>query len=80
MSKYFKFDKTKEYSKYKEYLDEIRSFLEQCGELACTNEELNNLWCEFSEECYSAQFLIPERDNVLKFAHWLDRYDEKETI
>lgn len=75
MSKYFEFYNIAKYPELKF----IREYLDKLGELHCADRELERLWCEFSEESYSAGCVIPEEPIIYEFANWLAGYDEKET-
>lgn len=75
MGKYFKFYSAAEYPE----LNFIREHLGKLGKLYCTDGELYDLWCKFSEENYSAGFMIPDEQIIDEFAEWLSKYDEKET-
>ena len=77
MSKYFKFNQTFQL-KYPEDVATIRKYLENKGQVDCTDKELEDLWYEFSET-WSAGWLNPcdgDDGTLAPFADWLAEYDE----
>lgn len=71
--KIFKFFNKKEDPTYPEDVKYIRAELEKLGEVNGTNYEIGQAWRDFSDECYCAGFLNPDKEkSVAEFARWLD--------
>lgn len=80
MSKYFKFYEPEVKSKYQTDIDTIRNYLEEVGEVHCTDKDLKELWGEFSAS-WAACWLNPrtgDEGNLDDFAYWLAHYDEED--
>lgn len=70
--KIFKFFNKKEERTYPEDVKYIRAELEKLGEVNGTDHEIGQAWRDFSDECYCAGFLNPDKESVAEFARWLD--------
>jgi len=72
MSKYFIFKEPPP----SEDIAKIREYLEQIGELHCSNKQLEALWDEFSDS-WCASWLIVNDKTLKRFSYWLEEYDEE---
>jgi hypothetical protein len=54
----------------------IRDYMEIHGSVNCTNSELEELWRDFSDERYDAQFLIPTENLVDEFIDYLENLED----
>lgn len=53
----------------------ISKYLEANGELFIPVEIVEELYEQFSDELYCAQWIIPNETRLNEFAHWLNNYD-----
>ena len=77
MSKYFKpYEENEEDPIYPEDVKRIRQAIEcSFGKFDCSNRKIGELWRDFSEECYSAGFLMPSWEPIKEFVEWLNRQE-----
>lgn len=84
MSKYFERYERKEPVEYNEeelvdYPEDIafiRTEVEsKYGKLDCSDRKLEDLWRDYSDECWCAGFMSPDEAIVESFVDWLDEQE-----
>lgn len=78
MSRYFKpYEENEDDPIYPKNVKMIRHNIENSfGKFDCTNRKIGELWRDFSEEKYSASFLIPEWHFIKEFVEWLKEQED----
>jgi len=74
MGKYFKYN-TDFKPRYPEDFNKIKRYLEAVGTLNCTDEKLEELYAEFSEDKYAAGWLIIDHTILEEFANYLNNME-----
>ena len=60
---------------YPEDVVKILKYLNSHGAVMCTETTVVNMYRQFSDECYDAQWLNPDDDILEHFSNWLAEYD-----
>ena len=69
------FERRQEHNaRYPDDLKKIREYLNSIGTLETSEAELEKLYSEFSEDCYSAGWLGLHEETLEHFADWLENY------
>lgn len=77
MGKYFTIYTEESNLQYPQDIKKIRAYLEDIGDLNCTDYKLDELWARFSDDCYAAGWMIVDDKILEHFAIWLDDYEEE---
>lgn len=77
MSKYFRFNEPPIELYNAEDIAKIRKYLEQVGELNCSDKQLEVFWDEFSDS-WSASWLNVDDVTLSRFSYWLADYEGEE--
>lgn len=60
---------------YPSDMEQILDFLNKNGKLLCSEETVENMYREFSEDRYCAGWMGVDEDRLVEFADWLAEID-----